>query len=236
MEEGFDAVMITGMHAMSGGLDKGNWRHTLLPPPISRAYSSIEEMRIGGKPVGETALIAMFAGLHNVPVVFFSGEHWACKEAKDLIPGIITVETKKGKSFYSAVSRHPQAVAEESADKAVEALKNIGEIKPVIIDSPVKLEVTYTFEARAADAIKAIKNAVRIDERTVAVTYKDLSELKSSFGCMRAPEDDLHQRDLGLERVTGFITRTGKEPYFPGSTYPYTEQIDFALTGWGNKE
>jgi len=235
LEEGFDAVMITGMHAMSGGVDKGCWRHTVLPPPMSRAYSSIEEMRINGKPVGETALIAMFAGLHKVPVVFLSGDYWACEEAKALIPGILTVETKKGMSFYSAVSRHPQAVAEESAEKTYNALKCINKIDPVLVKSPVKVEVVYTFAERAADAIATIKNAIRIDERTIGVEYKSFVEFKNNFGCMRAPEDILHQKDAGFERVTGFITRTGREPYRPSPTYPYTEQEDFALSGWGNK-
>ncbi len=235
LEEGFDVAMITGMHAMSGGVDKGNWRHTILPPPLSRAYSSIVEMRINGNPVGETAIIAMFAGLHHVPVVFFSGEHWACKEAKELIPGLEIVETKKGLSFYSAISRHPLAVAEESAEKALKALKLKDSIKPVITEGPVTIEVQYTFAQRATDAMATIKNAVRIDETTISVTYKDMQDLKDHFGCMRAPEDELHQKDLGFEQVTGFMTRTGVEPYSPSPTSLYPGQVDFALTGWGNK-
>jgi len=235
MEEGFDAVMITGMHAMSGGVDKGCWRHTVLPPPMSRAYSSIEEVRINGKPVGETALIAMFAGLHKLPVVFLSGDYWACEEVKELIPGIITVETKKGMSFYSAVSRHPQAVADESAEKSLEALKIRDSINPVIVEDPVMVEVTYTFAERAADAATTINNAVRINERTVGVEYKSFNDFKNNFGCMRAPEDALHQKDLNFEHVTGFFTRTGREPFKHNPTYPYTEQEDFALSGWGNK-
>lgn len=235
LEEGYDVVMITGMHAMSGGVDKGNWRHTILPPPITRAYSGIEEMRINGIPVGETGIIAMFSGLHKVPVVFLSGEHYACEEAKELIPGIMTVETKKGLSFYSAVSRHPLAVAEESAEKALKALKLKDVVKPLIIDGPLTIEVTYTFAQKASDAMATIKNVERIDERTISVTYRNMQELKDNFGCMRAPEDELHQKDTGFERVTGFMTRTGAEPYFPGPTYPYPGQVDFALTGWGNK-
>lgn len=235
MEEGFDVAMITGMHAMSGGVDKGCWRHTFLPPPISRAYSSIEVMKINGKPVGETAIIAMFAGLHKVPVVFISGDYWACEEAKALIPGIETVETKKGLSFYSAISRHPLAVAEESSEKALKALKLKEAIRPIILDGSVTIEVKYTFAQRATDAIDTIKNAVRVDERTISVTYKDLQALKDNFGCMRAPEDAAHQMDTGFERVTGFMTRTGQEPYSPNPTVPYPGQVDFALTGWGNK-
>lgn len=235
MEEGFDVAMITGMHAMSGGVDKGCWRHTILPPPISRAYSSIEEMKINGRLVGETGIIAMFAGLHKVPVVFFSGDYWACAEAKELIPDIETVETKKGLSFYSAISRHPLAVAEESAEKALKALKLKDAIKPVVIEGPATIEVKYTFAQRATDAIATIKNAVRLDERTISVTYKDVQALKDNFGCMRAPEDELHQKDLGFEHVTGFMTRTGQEPYSPSPTSVYPGQVDFALTGWGNK-
>jgi len=73
------------------------------------------------------------------------------------------------------------------------------------------------------------------DERTVSVTYKDLQTLKDNFGCMRAPEDEVHQKDTGFARVTGFMTRTGQEPYSPNPTSPYPGQVDFALTGWGNK-
>ncbi len=235
MEEGYDVAMITGMHAMSGGVDKGCWRHTMLPPPITRAYSSVEEMRINGKTVGETALFALFSGLYNVPVVFLSGDYWACEEARLLIPHIETVETKKGLSFYSAISRHPVAVAEQSAERAFQALKLKNKIQPLIIDGPVNVEVKYTFAQRATDAIETIKNAVRVDERTVSVVYQDLHSFKDNLGCIRAPEDELHQKDTGFERVTGFMTRTGQEPYMPTPTSLYPEQIDFALTRWGNK-
>lgn len=233
LDDSYDALMITGMHAMSGGVDKGVWRHTISPPHISKAYAGIHELRINGRPTGEAGLIALFAGVKNVPTVYLSGDEWACREIEQLIPDIETLAVKKGLSFYSAISLHPEKAAELSAEASVNALKKRKDISPVKVEGNLAVEVDYTFPQRAADAMSAMKNLERVNETTVRANYKDVDEFISNFGCIRAPEDELHQKDIGYDTVTGFFTRTGPEPYQSLATSPYKQQIDFALTNWG---
>ena len=220
MDDSFDACMAIGKHEMAGGREKGCWRHTVLPHPISRAYSSIEGVWLNDTLVGEIGLFAAWAGVHDVPLVFVSGDHWACLEARDLIPGIETVAVKKGTSYFSAASLTPQAAAEASAAGSVRALAKTGEIQPWRIDGPATLKVKYLFPERATDAVTAVRGARRIDEQTVAVTYANVAELRDNMGNLRAPETEAFAQDSGLEQTTGLFTRLGAEPHTKQPTYP----------------
>lgn len=222
MDGSFDAALIVGMHAMAGGREKGCWRHTILPHPITLHYSAVEAVWLNEHLVGETGLCAAFAGIHNVPVILLTGDHWACVEAQELIPDIETVAVKEGRSYFSAISMTPQAAAEASAAGAVRALAKLGRIAPLKIEGPVTLKVRYLFAERATDAMNAVPGAVRIDEQTVAVTHPSLAALRDNLGTLRAPELEIFVRDAGFQHTTGLFTRLGTEPYQRKSTFPVT--------------
>lgn len=220
LDSGYAAVLIVGMHEMAGGREKGCWRHTMLPHPITYAYSSVEAAWINDLLVGETGICAAFAGIHGVPVVYLSGDHWACLEAEELLPGVETVAVKEGTSYFSAISMTPAAAARASARGAVRSLERIGKVAPLTIEGPATLKVRYQFPERATDAVMSVPGARRIDERTVAVTYPDMRGLRDHWGCFRAPETDLFQADTGFAHTTGLFTRTRGEPYFSRPTFP----------------
>lgn len=220
MDDSFDAAMIVGQHEMAGGREKGCWRHTVLPHPISYAYSSVEAVWLNDVLVGEIGLAAAFAGIHGVPVILVTGDHWACLEAEELLPGIETVAVKTGTSYFSAISMTPEAAAEASAAGAVRALDKIGKLTPWKLEGPVTLKVRYLFPERANDAIQSVTGATRIDERTVAVTHPSIKDLRDNLGCLRAPETEIFQRDTGFQQTTGLFTRTGGEPYNRSRDFP----------------
>ena len=99
--------MLVGFHEMAGNREKGCWRHSILPHPITRAYSAVEGIWLNDLLVGEIGIFVAFAGIHNVPAVLNTGDYWACLEAEDLVPGIETVAVKKGTSHFSAISMTP---------------------------------------------------------------------------------------------------------------------------------
>ena len=68
--------------------------------------------------------------------------------------------------------------------------------------------------------VQAIVAAFEVDERTVAVTYPSLAELRDNFGDLRAPEMEVFASDLGFRHTTGLFTRTGGEPYKSQPTFP----------------
>ncbi|MGQ9555763.1 MAG: M55 family metallopeptidase [Anaerolineae bacterium] len=223
LDETFAAVMIVGMHEMAGGRERGCWRHTILPHPITYAYSSVEAVWLNDTLVGETGLTAAFAGIYGVPVVLLTGDHWACLEAQDLLPGVETVAVKKGTSYFSAISMTPAAAAEASAQGAVRALAKLGTIRPWRLEGAVTLKVRYQFAERATEAVQGVPEAVRVDERTVAVIYESIAALRDNLGCLRTPEEAVFQRDTGFRHTTGLFTRTGGEPYESRVTYPLSQ-------------
>lgn len=220
LDPSYDAMMIVGMHEMAGGREKGCWRHTLLPHPITYAYSSVEAAWINDLLVGETGIGAAFAGVHGIPVVLLTGDYWACLEAEELLPGIETVAVKKGTSYFSAISMTPAAAAKASASGAVRALERIGKVAPLSISGSATLKVRYQFPERATDAVMSVPGAKRIDERTVSVTYSDMATLRDHWGCFRAPETDIFRADTGFPHTTGLFTRTRGEPYSSKPTFP----------------
>jgi len=220
MDSNYDAAFIVGMHEMAGGREKGCWRHTMAPHPITYAYSSVEAVWINDLLVGEIGLFAAFAGIHSVPVALLTGDHWACIEAEELLPGIETVAVKKGTSYFSAVSMTPQDAAEASAAGAVRALGKISKVRPLTIEGTATLKVRYQFAQRATDAMAAVSGCTRIDERTVAVTHPDMATLRDNLGALRAPETDLYQKDISQQATTGLFTRLGGEPFLPQPTRP----------------
>ncbi len=220
LDESFAAVLLVGFHAMAGGREKGCWRHTILPHPITRAFSSVEGAWLNEYLVGEIGFAAAFAGIHRVPVVLVTGDYWGCLEAAELLPGIETVAVKTGLSYFSARSLTPQAAAEAAAAGAVRALEKVGRVKPFVLSGPVTLKVQYTFAERATAAMAAVAGAERIDEFTVAKTFPDMAALRDNFGNLRAPELEVYARDVDFPQTTGLFTRLGGEPFESKPTFP----------------
>ena len=191
--------MLVGFHEMAGNREKGCWRHSILPHPITRAYSAVEGIWLNDLLVGEIGIFVAFAGIHNVPAVLNTGDYWACLEAEDLVPGIETVAVKKGTSHFSAISMTPQAAAEAAAEGAVRALGKIGTVvEPLKMEGPVTLKVKYTFAERATDAMSSVANAFRVDEQTVAATYPSIAAVRDNLGNLRAPEMEIYAKGLRL--------------------------------------
>jgi D-amino peptidase len=105
--EGVDVGLFIGQHAMAGVAD-ANLGHT-------QDSRSITSYHLNGKPIGEIAQFALFAGSYGVPIVFLSGDEAACREVSELIPGVGTIAVKTGLGRNSAVSM--------SAPKARESIR-----------------------------------------------------------------------------------------------------------------
>ncbi|MCC2728648.1 M55 family metallopeptidase, partial [Blautia sp. MSK22_86] len=53
-------------------------------------------IHLNGKVMSECMLNSYTAASHHVPVLFLSGDEEICRQAKELVPGITTGETKHG--------------------------------------------------------------------------------------------------------------------------------------------
>lgn len=87
LDETYDAVAFVGQHAKAG-TEYAHLCHTQ-----SMAYI---DLSINGVSVGELGQFALCAGELGVPVIFASGDRALCAEAMALLPGVETVEVKRG--------------------------------------------------------------------------------------------------------------------------------------------
>lgn len=131
----YDAMAFVGQHAMAGSPDA----------PLCHTYSSlaVDYYKLNGTFVGEFACRALLAGRQGVPTVFLSGDDKATLEARQFVPGIETVATKRGTGHESAEHRDLEEVCAEIRRSAAAAIDRLDGIPPY-----TGLEPPYTLEAR----------------------------------------------------------------------------------------
>lgn len=168
--EGFDAVIFVGQHAMAG-VTTGNMNHT----QNSRAVSYI---KINGRLIGEIGQFALLAGSYDVPAVFLSGDDAACREAEDLLPGIVTVSVKRGIGRNAAVSLSAlsaRARIHEGVKKALEKHRNTP-MTPFGIPGPYVLEKRY-FSTDLVEGYLNRSGVEFVDPLTLRITGDNIREI-----------------------------------------------------------
>jgi len=144
MDEGFAAALMVGYHAMEG-TPRGVLAHTYSP----LAYRWI---KVDGRQVGEIALDAAVAGEMGVPVVFVASDEAGCAEARQFLPWVEVVATKRGAAHNAAFSKHPDLAVEEIGAAVRRAVERLGEMKPFTFPLPLEMELRFK---RLSQACKA---------------------------------------------------------------------------------
>lgn len=147
LDETFSGVILIGYHPRDNTPD-GVLAHTF----SSVAYQWI---KINDKEVGEIAIDAAVAGEIGVPVILVSSDDKGVVEAKEVMPWIETVETKKGLGRNLAISKHPVAVCDEIYIKTRTAVSRMDEMKPLLLGSPLKLQIRYKRLENAQAALRS---------------------------------------------------------------------------------
>jgi D-amino peptidase len=123
LEEGCDACLLVGMHAMAGTPD-GVLSHTV----SGREWRSL---RFNGVLVGETGINAALCGTWNCPVLLVTGDEATCREAKALLgDALTTVAVKWGVGRAAARNVPPLRARELIEDGAKSALKKLDAVEP----------------------------------------------------------------------------------------------------------
>jgi D-amino peptidase len=136
LEEGCDACLLVGMHAMAGTPD-GVLSHTV----HSREWRSL---RFNGVPVGETAINAALCGTWNCPVLLVTGDEATCREATSLLgDGLTTVAVKRGISRSSARTLAPLRARAVIEAGARESLKTLDAVAPYDPGRPAEITVDF---------------------------------------------------------------------------------------------
>jgi D-amino peptidase len=170
LDESFDAAFFVGYHARAGTA-RGVLAHS---------YSSrtIHAIRLNGREVGEPGLNAALAGHFGVPVALVSGDDTLEAEARALLPWAERVITKWAINALAARSLTPRAAQKRIRAGARRALERLPEMKPLILEAPVRCEVELSRPIYAALAA-GVPGVEPIDGRTLAYTGANVLEVIS---------------------------------------------------------
>lgn len=160
-----DGLILLGYHAMAG-TRQAILEHTM----SSKAW---QNFWINGKKTGEVGIDAGVAGDHGVPTIMVSGDDKVCAEARAAVPGIVTVQVKKGLDCEGGILL-PKEVAHKrisaGAEKAVRACKTI---RPYRVRHPVTLRL----ELISRGVVPVNRAHVKgVDGRTYEVTGPDVEQ------------------------------------------------------------
>lgn len=137
LDHSYDAMFYVGQHAMEGAPGA----------PLCHTYdsSSIAHYRLNGRKVGEFGCRACLAGSIGVPVVFLSGDDKACREARRLVPEIVTAAVKQGlgRGNEWSLSLSPTASQQLIERAAQEAASKIRTVRPLKLRGPYVLEIRF---------------------------------------------------------------------------------------------
>ena len=166
--------------------------------------------------VGEIGIYCAISGMHNVPVIYLSGDDCACDEIKELIPNVETVAVKDSINYFTANSMTPHDAAKASALGIKRAIAQLKEIQPFKMQSPVTVSVSYLFPQRATAGLSLVPGSYLKDANTLTKDFASIAAFEEEFGTIRGEEALDWQKDIGIKHVRGFFSRLGYEPYEPG--------------------
>jgi D-amino peptidase len=165
LEEGCDAALFVGMHAMAGTPD-GVMNHTV-------SGTGWRNLTFNGRLVGETGINAALCGTWGCPVLLVTGDEATCREARELLgDGLTTVAVKRGLGRFSARHKTPARAREMIEQGAVQALSNLSAVAPYDPGKPcqvrVELATSEEVERYRHDPVVEV-----IDGRTIASSAED---------------------------------------------------------------
>ena len=163
-----DGLFLVGLHTMQGTGD-------LLCHSYLREYDAIY---LNGILVGEIGIEAALAGERGIPLKFVSGDDMGCKEAEELVDGVVTCAVKRSLTEDAAICETPEQTAIALKNKAEEAA--LAEIKPFAVEAPYEIKIVYS-DCRYLEVMKKLHPEIFDDERTVVMKGDNLLKTWSQY-------------------------------------------------------
>jgi D-amino peptidase len=173
LEEGCDAALLVGMHAMAGTPD-GVLSHTV-------SGQAWQNLRFNGTLVGETGINAALCGNWGCPVLLVTGDRAVCREGRELLgEGLTTVEVKEGLGRFSARNIPALRARELIEEGAKRALKDLKAVPPYDPGRPCEIEVEFTSPDRLIE-YRNRKNVEVTSARSIVARGDDWWQAWSDF-------------------------------------------------------
>jgi D-amino peptidase len=168
LNSSFDAIFFVGYHG-SIGASQAILSHSYNP-------RAIWEVKINGRIVGETALNALVAAHHGVPIVLVTGDQVTAREAREVLPEVECVVVKESITRYAAANLHPQVACERLREGAMRAIQGLPSQKPPSFVAPVRVEVTF-LTADMAESATRLRGVEPVAGGARAVVFEDADTL-----------------------------------------------------------
>lgn len=165
IESGYDIAMFVGAHGRAG-TGASVLSHTFT--------GHIHDVKINGKSYGELGLNAAMAGAFGVPVVLVAGDQSVRLEAQDVLgDAALFVQVKHSHSQMAAESVHPNVARRRLTQAASRVVRELPQVEPFRIESPVTVEVTFDRPVYA-DLAGMLDDVERVDGRTIRYERADM--------------------------------------------------------------
>jgi len=136
LDQDFKGVFLVGYHAGGQNIE-AVLGHTM--------HSIIHSVKVNDQLVNETGLFSLYAGYHNVPVAFISGDNFTISEARKQLGDIVGVVVKQsyGRGCAGSLSlAQAKILLEKGAAEAVVKLQK-KQFKIFKVSTPVTLEIKF---------------------------------------------------------------------------------------------
>jgi D-amino peptidase len=160
----YQAIVCVGMHARAR--TPGFMAHTVTLEPF---------YKVNGRPITESAIIAMSAARFGIPVIMIAGDDVLQGQMKEEFPlaEYAVVKRARGKAHADLIPQPEVREAIASAAKA--AIEKLGAFQPYVVAPSYRFEVSYQ-NKRQADLATAIPSVERVDSTTLGYTTPTFAE------------------------------------------------------------
>jgi D-amino peptidase len=167
LDESFDAAFFIGYHARADTFG-AVLSHTI-------ASAAVAELRINGKPYGETGLNAAVAGHFGVPVTLVTGDNLLVQEVREYLPAeveVVTVKSAIGRTAADCLSNEvTYDLIANAAERALQKpLSGIAQIP-----GPINIEVDFLTSVMT-DRVVYFLDLPRLTGRTVIIKAETMPE------------------------------------------------------------
>ena len=154
-----DVIFFLGYHARAGV--EGVLSHTYSSP------TEVIEVQLNGEPCSEARMNAALAGTEGIPVGLVTGDDVTCEEARSLYPGVKTAQVKTAIDRYTARCLAPGAAQQRIREAAGSAVREVGALKPYVLEPPYTFTVEFATANLAAGTLR-FPEITRLDDRRVS--------------------------------------------------------------------
>ncbi len=168
IDSSFAAAIFVGYHASTTN-PNGVRAHTM----SSADFTSVS---LNGTSMPEAGFNAAIAGYFGVPVVMITGDDFAVNETKQLLGNIEGAVVKYALGFHSAETMTPAAAQKLIRETARRAVMKRSEVKPYIVTSPVRLDLTFKNYLQA-EITSYLPNVERTTAHAIRFDGRDIVEI-----------------------------------------------------------